>query len=205
MGSGQLMVQQLHLATSHNDAPHVSLMKYTYLPSTPFSNTPTIIMTTPPSSRKTLNLEANPKVSLLVHDWISHRPPTLSSSPGQSTSPERSSLANLLLGLNSASISRISVSLNGTAQFLDQGSEEESWCKAKHKESNAFGEDTQPDPFGMAGVDANAGSYIEGQEMRVVLVKIKDGRISDWQESVKDFTVDESSVAGHAAGLVNGI
>lgn len=178
-------------------------MKYTYLPSTPFSNGPTIIMTTPPSSRKTLNLEANPKVSLLVHDWVSHRPPTLSSSPDQARSPERSSLANLLLGLNSASISRISVSLNGTAQFLEPGSEEEAWCKTKHRESNAFNnEDVAPDPFGAVGADAQgAGSYIEGQEMRVVVVKIRDGRISDWQESVKDFSVEADS----GGRLVNGI
>jgi hypothetical protein len=193
---------QLHLATSHNDTPHVSLMKYTYLPSTPFSAGPTIIMTTPPSSRKTLNLEANPKVSLLVHDWVSHRPPTLSSSPDQSRSPERSSLANLLLGLNSASMSRISVSLNGTAQFLAPGSDEEAWCKTKHKESNAFNADAQPDPFGGPVGDAGAGSYIEGQEMRVVVVKIRDGRISDWQESVKDFSVHEGT---GGARLVNGL
>jgi len=190
----------LHLATSQNDCPHVSLMKYTYLPSTPFSNTPTIIMTTPLTSRKTLNLEANPRVSLLVHDWVSHRPPTLSSSPGANTSPERSSLANLLLGLNTASISRISISLNGTAQFLEAGSEEESWCKTKHKENNAFGEDGQTDPFGMmlgGGLTAaeGAGSYIEGEEVRVVLVKIKDGRISDWQESLQDFTVEDNAAA----------
>ena len=197
------MTPQLHLATSHNDTPHVSLMKYTYLPSTPFNSGPTIIMTTPTSSRKTLNLEANPKVSLLVHDWVSHRPPTLSSSPDQARSPERSSLANLLLGLNSASISRISVSLNGTAQFLAPGSDEEAWCKTKHKESNAFNEDAPPDPFGGAGPGEGAGSWIEGQEMRIVVVKIKDGRISDWQESVKDFSVEGGGQS--TEGLVNGI
>jgi hypothetical protein len=197
-----LIYMKLHLATSQNDTPHVSLMKYTYLPSTPFSNAPTIIMTTPPSSRKTLNLEANPRVSLLVHDWVSHRPPTLSSSPGTSTSPERSSLASLLLGLNSAAMSRISVSLNGVAQFLAPGSDEEAWCRAKHKESNAFGEDVQPDLLGVGSTDG--GAYIEGQEMRVVVVRIEDGRISDYQETVKDFTVIEST-RGQAVGLVNGV
>jgi hypothetical protein len=95
--------------------------------------------------------------------------------------------------------------LNGTAHFLEPGSEAESWCKTKHIESNAFGEEAQPDPFGVAGADAGAGSYIEGQEMRVVVVEIKDGRISDWQETVKDFTVEEDSRAGHTANLVNGI
>src|ERR1700730_10422602 len=67
---------QLHLATCTNLQPHASLMNYTYLPTTPFSPHPTIIMTTNPSSRKTHNLISNPNVSLLVHDWVSPRPPT---------------------------------------------------------------------------------------------------------------------------------
>jgi len=168
-------------------------MKYTYLPSTPFSPSPTIIMTTPPSSQKTLNLEANPRVSILVHDWVSHRPPTLSSSPGANiTSPtdqHRSSLASLLLGLNTASLSRISVSLNGAAHFLEPGSEEETWCKTQHREHNTFDETSEAGPFGAGAEDGNAGSYIEGEQVRVVVVKIKGGRISDWKETVKDFVV----------------
>jgi hypothetical protein len=206
-------VLQLHLATSQNDTPHVSLMKYTYLPSTPFSPLPTIIMTTPPSSQKTLNLQSNPKVSLLVHDWISHRPPTLSSSPNTAvaapptaTSEHRSSLANLLLGLNTASLSRISVSLNGSAKFLEAGSEEESWCKSKHRENNTFGEaggDVNPLITGDVA-DGDAGSYIEGEEVKVVLVQIKDGRISDWKESVTDFVLEEAPRGG-GGGMVNGI
>jgi hypothetical protein len=56
---------QLHLATCANNVPHISLMNYTYLPTTPYSPHPTIIMTTPPSSQKTHNLESNPLVSLL--------------------------------------------------------------------------------------------------------------------------------------------
>ena len=46
-------------------------MNYTYLPSSPYSNYPVIIMTTNPASRKTINLVANPNVSLLVHDCTS--------------------------------------------------------------------------------------------------------------------------------------
>lgn len=48
--------------------PNVSLMNYTYLPSSPYSDSPVIIMTTNPASRKTTNIVANPNVSLLVHD-----------------------------------------------------------------------------------------------------------------------------------------
>lgn len=43
-------------------------MNYTYLPSSPYSSAPVIIMTTNPSSRKTTNITTNPNVSLLVHD-----------------------------------------------------------------------------------------------------------------------------------------
>lgn len=196
---------QLHLATSNNDFPHVSLMKYTYLPSTPFSSTPTIIMTTPPSSQKTLNLEANPRASILVHDWVSHRPPTLSSSPGAGvTSPtdqHRSSLASLLLGLNTAALGRISVSLNGTAQFLEPGTEEEAWCKTQHREHNRFGEASEEGLLGAGAEDEGAGSYISGEEVRTIVVKIKGGRISDSNEMVKDFVLqDDQSSRGIPVG-----
>lgn len=43
-------------------------MNYTYLPSSPYSASPVIIMTSNPSSRKTANITTNPNVSLLVHD-----------------------------------------------------------------------------------------------------------------------------------------
>lgn len=49
-------------------------MNYTYLAATPWTSQPTIVMTTPPGSRKTRNLVRNPRVSLLVHDWVAHRP-----------------------------------------------------------------------------------------------------------------------------------
>jgi hypothetical protein len=187
-------------------------MSYTYLPSTPFSPGPTIIMTTPPSSRKTAYLLSNPKVSLLVHDWVSARPPTLTSAgPGDaqlSSSPEgqgraATGLASLLYGINSAALSRISVSINGTASVLAQGSEEEAWCKSRHRENNTFGEAVDAgDVVGRDGDSGGAGWYIEGREVRVVVVKLKDGRISDWKGMVKDWSLE-----GEAGGVavVNGL
>ena len=115
------------------------------------------------------------------------------------------------MGLNVANISRISVSLNGEAKFLDPGSEEEEWCKKTHRESNAFNanESAWPEPFGVAGGgsgDGQAGSYIEGGDVRVVVVKIRSGRISDWQEAVTDFEVGEGASSGTSeAPLVNGV
>merc|ERR1712000_37119 len=57
----------LHLATCSDNTPHVSLMNYTYLPSSPYNAYPVIVMTTNPSSRKTTSIRSNPTVSLLVH------------------------------------------------------------------------------------------------------------------------------------------
>lgn len=214
-------------------------MNYTYLPSTPFRSHPTIILTTPPpaSSKKTANLAANPAVSLLVHDWVSHRPPTLSSSPElqpaaadatadgssairvRSTSPSRraaggsNSLASLLLGMNTAALSRISVTLNGEACLLAEGSEEATWCKARHRENNTFecgntigngifGGNAAEGGGGSDGDgDGGAGCYIEGEDVRVVLVRIKDGRIADWKGRVEDWVVD----GGGGGALVNGV
>jgi hypothetical protein len=210
---------QLHLATCSDNVPHVSLMNYTYLPTTPYSSTPIIIMTTPPKSRKTLNLESNPLVSLLVHDWVSHRPPTLSQ-PGRSPSPARpaprsGSLAELLLGMNTASLSRISTTINGVAETVPAGSEQESWYKAQHLANNTFssnGEETHSNLpsggglWGGGGLNADrtasgeAGEgdggtkcYVEGKEVRVVIVRIQDGRIADWEGQVRDWSLIQSS------------
>jgi hypothetical protein len=165
-------------------------------------------MTTPPSSRKTSFLAANPKVSILVHDWVSNRPPTLSATSPEallSTSPEgrSSGLASLLYNLNSASLSRISVSINGTARLVTEGSEEESWYKALHKENNTFGDTVDnSDVFGEG--EGGAGCYIEGQEVRVVVVNIKDGRISDFKGLVKDWSLESPHPVGVSVPLTNG-
>jgi hypothetical protein len=190
-------------------------MNYTYLPSTPYSPTPIIIMTTPPTSRKTLNLESNPLVSLLVHDWISHRPPTLSQ-PGRSPSPTRpaprsGSLAELLLGMNTASLSRISTTINGTAELVQSRSEQESWYKAQHLANNTFGRSEEGEysnsPAGgglwreenlrtsatnegdIGEGDGGTKCYVEDDEVRVVVVRITGGRIADWRGQTRDWTV----------------
>ncbi|KAF2105210.1 hypothetical protein BDV96DRAFT_592893 [Lophiotrema nucula] len=218
----------LHLATCAHNTPHISLMNYTYLPSSPYAAAPTIVMTTPPASRKTRNLVANPRVSLLVHDWVSHRPPTLAQPRARSPSPSppaarrpgprAGSLAELLLGMNTASLSRISTTINGDAQIVAHGSEQESWYKAQHLANNTFGpaeeeEDSYASspvggglwgPLG-GGDDTREGDggkcYVAGDEVRVVVVTITDGRIADWQGQVRDWALG----AGGASGLVNGV
>ncbi|KAI4162740.1 MAG: hypothetical protein LQ342_003627 [Letrouitia transgressa] len=208
----------LHLATCDALYPHVSLMNYTYLSSTPFDPSPVIIMTTNPSSKKTLNLLSNPRVSLLVHDWVTHRPPTRIPDPTREGSPPpqatRSSLASLLLNINTSALSSISATINGTARMVEQGSEEESWCKERHLENNTFGDQAREERgiFGTAlsapsEGDGGASCFIEGEEVRVVVVSVKEGRIADWKGGVKDWSIASSDGEGPRGRhqLVNGV
>ncbi|TVY33703.1 Pyridoxamine 5'-phosphate oxidase-like protein, partial [Lachnellula subtilissima] len=194
----------LHLATCTALHPHVSLMNYTYLPagSSPYTSSPTIIMTTNPASKKSTNLVRNPHVSLLVHDWVSHRPPTTSRSGNGSGSPDRgvgvgrgergaSSLAALLAGLNTSELSSISVTIYGEARLVDEGTEEEGFYRQRHLENNTFGdgegrwEERERDrDRDVEGCDGGRESFIEGEGVRVVAVRITDGRVSDWKGAV---------------------
>jgi hypothetical protein len=192
-------------------------MNYTYLTSTPHSPYPTIIMTTNPSSKKTSNLVSNPNVSLLVHDWVSHRPPvtapsTATNNYAREASPEargsvgRSSLASLLANLNTSALSSISATINGVARLVEQGTEEEKFLREKHLENNTFGESEGGEALGWGergadeSGDGGRGCFIEGEEVRVVVVRITDGRVADWKGAVRDWTLSAES-----DGMVNGI
>lgn len=168
-------------------------------------------MTTNPQSLKTQNLLHNPHVSLLVHDWVSHRPPTTAGIAGaRSGSPPaaatRSSLASLLLNLNTSALSSISTTITGKAVFLDQGSLEEKWCKDVHLANNTFGDQAREEAGLFGGQPPNAGAlegggngnsscYIEGEEVRVVVVRVKEGRIADWKGGVRDWVVVDEDEA----------
>lgn len=213
-------VRQLHLATCTNNIPSVALMNYTYLPSTPYSSSPTIIMTTNPTSKKTHNLISNPNVSLLVHDWVSHRPPTArresDAAPSGSPPPDasRSSLAALLLNLNTSALSSISATINGQARIVERGTEEEKYLRDRHLENNTFadGEDANGSARMVGGRntglaengDGGRGCFIEGEEVRVVVVKISDGRVADWKGAVRDWVLREDA-HGSGVNLTNGI
>jgi hypothetical protein len=200
---------QLHLATCTDLFPHVSLMNYTYLPSSPYSASPTIIMTTNPSSKKTLNLISNPHVSLLVHDWVSHRPPTTTRRGSRTGSPppeaSRSSLATLLLNLNTSALSSISATINGDARLVDRGTEEERYYRDLHLDNNTF-DGGEGERSTWEESDGGRGTFIEGEEVRVVVVKIRDGRVADWKGAVRDWTL-EGQEGGRENGerLVNGV
>lgn len=224
---------QLHLATCTNNVPTVSLMNYTYLPPstspfTPNHHAPLIIMTTNPASKKMANLLSNPHVSLLVHDWVSHRPPTtsarrMSSNSTSSPPPQpRSSLASLLLNLNTSAMSSISATINGAARLVAPGSDEERWLRQAHLENNTFEEGGGEgggrgafNPFGQiasaAGGTAEDGGrecFVAGEEVRVIVVDVRDVRISDWKGNVKDWVLvgpGEEAGREQAALVVNGM
>lgn len=173
-------------------------MNYTYLASTPFTPYPIIVMTTNPSSRKTHNLISNPNVSLLVHDWVSHRPPTTATA--RPTENSHSSLATLLANLNTSALSSISATINGAARLVDHGTEEERYLREKHLENNTFGNKDNGTGAGLGDVadgDGGRGCFIEGEEVRVVVVRIRDGRVADWKGMIRDWALSEE-------GMVNG-
>ncbi|KAG6007354.1 hypothetical protein E4U21_006058 [Claviceps maximensis] len=191
----------LHLATCTDNVPNVSLMNYTYLASSPYSSVPVIVMTTNPQSRKTANIIGNHNVSLLVHDWVSHRPPTSGRRmSGGSPGPEqRSSLASLLLNLNSTAVSSISATIGGEARLAPPGTEEEKYFTEQHLANNTFEEgESVFRPDSNSETCARNGHFVDGEEVRVIIVAIKDVRISDWKGTVRDWALVPE------ADLVNG-
>ncbi|KAK6859466.1 hypothetical protein PG995_003102 [Apiospora arundinis] len=205
----------LHLGTCTNNQPHVSLMNYTYLPSSPYSTEPTIIMTSNPSSKKANNLVENPNVSLLVHDWVSHRPPTQGRRPsGGSPGPEhRSSLASLLQDMNASALSSTSATMNGVATLVPRGSDEEKYYRTEHLENNTFDSSAEgggapvfnreADPSRTSREDGGS-VFLAGEEVRVIVVKIRDVRTSDWKGWCGTMCWFQQQGAAHGAG-VNGV
>jgi hypothetical protein len=115
--------------------------------------------------------------------------------------------------MNTASLSRISTTINGVAEIVPAGSEQESWYRAQHLANNTFGP-TDEDVYSSSPVggglwggggltrtniqedetregDGGTRCYVEGDEVKVVVVKIKDGRIADWKGQVRDWTLGE--------------
>ena len=122
--------------------------------------------------------------------------------------------------MNTASLSRISATINGPAAIIPSGSDEEAWYKAQHLANNTFGpsEDSySSSPVGglwgggglerqrqdedMVEGDGGTKCYVEGEEVRVVVVRITDGRVADWKGEVRNWVV------GHVggSGLSNGV
>lgn len=150
------------------------------------------------------------------HIGVSHRPPTQGRRPsGGSPGPEhRSSLATLLANLNTSAVSSISATINGTAQLVSRGSDEERFYRDQHLENNTFVDSDQPfqrQPENGDGGDGDRRErFVAGEDVRVILVHIRDIRTSDWKGGVRDWVLvttaaEGESGAGNEAPAVNGI
>ncbi|KAJ4298785.1 hypothetical protein N0V88_003818 [Collariella sp. IMI 366227] len=190
----------LHLATCLDNVPHVSLMNFSYLESSPYSRSPVIIMTTNPASKKMNNLVSNPNVSLLGSPTAQPHPRRLSADGAASRSPNRephSSLAALLFNLNTSAMSSISATINGSARLVEGGSEEEAYYRKVHLENNTFDAAVETGQTGAGGAAAadwaenSAGSrFAAGEEVRVIVVGVRDVRIADWKGNVRDWVIE---------------
>lgn len=114
----------------------------------------------------------------------------------------------MLMNMNTSALSRISATINGEAQIVEHGSEEEKWCKEMHLQNNTFehsdggeADMLSTSPGQQPSGDGGRGCYIEGEAVRVVVVTIKDGRISDWKGGVQDWAIQPSD----GSSMVNGV
>jgi len=130
------------------------------------------------------------------------------------------------MGMNTSAMGSISATINGTAHVLEKGSEEEGWCKAMHLANNTFDGESeggaQRDTGNAAqsqavrsllGEESSGGPgsgsrdpYIEDEDVRVVVVRIREGRISDWKGGVSDWVLEQPGehAGGAQQGMVNG-
>jgi len=119
----------LHLATSKDDVPSVSLMSFSYVEPTD-SRPATIILSSPPGTQKVSNIKANPKVSVLIHDWTSQRHASDAAARGHAVG----NLSQYLEKINQSQLGQTSVTLYGHAR-IPMGEEAE-YFRAKHLEAN---------------------------------------------------------------------
>ena len=166
----------MHLATCSKDCtPNVSLMNYTYIPPHKAfhekgSNNHFVVFATSKRSQKYENIAVNPKVSLLIHDWVTAKKLSLRKTsvsntpvPGSNESEEHPSrLLNLLQELNQAELSQMSATLSGIATVIDPSSEESSYYQHELLITN-------PD----------ADCYIKGDDIVIIKVQVLNAKISD--------------------------
>lgn len=105
-----------HLATANpqTNQPNVSLMNYVYLDKLYLQdgldsnkiNNSHVLFSVNKSATNFENIKANPKVSILIHDWVTQ------------DNDDSSSLLQLLTNINQNELSTISATLNGEARLI---------------------------------------------------------------------------------------
>lgn len=155
----------LHLGTSYNDKPHVSLMNYTFYQK---DGTEYIIITTPKNSTKYENLKQNNQVSILVHDWISAK------SEDDETPKRRNSLLEFITNLNKAEISSVSVMIDGVAEIVPVEDSRHHFFKSLHLNNENI--DSQQ-------ID----NYVKTDMNELVLIKVGGCKITDTDGNVEQY------------------
>lgn len=162
----------LHLATCADNIPHVSLMNYTFIEPQNDNTSERcqllqtaqnlILVATPKNTKKYENLSKNGKVSVLLHDWVTH-----SSSQGN-----EHSVLRLLQSINQSEVGELSVTLDGhvVKSLDDVKSDEYQFFKDLHLKKN-------PD----------AKAFVEGDNTAFILIQIDESKVSDSQNNVENF------------------
>lgn len=70
--------------------------------------------------------------------------------------------------------------------MVESGTEEEKFLREAHLRNNTFGEGEEGEGRTQ---DGGRGCFIEGEEVRVVVVRITDGRVADWKGAVRDWSL----------------
>ncbi|OBA19534.1 hypothetical protein METBIDRAFT_79545 [Metschnikowia bicuspidata var. bicuspidata NRRL YB-4993] len=152
----------VHLATCLDNSPHVSLMNYTYYSQ---GNNHYIIISTPINTTKYKNMTSNPRVSLLVHDWITSK---------LAETGRRNSLYELLTNINKAETNSVSVMLDGEAAVVAKSDLSYSLYKSLLL-NGGFKDDVQ------------AENYLTSDDNALVLITIKKCKVTDADNNVQQY------------------
>lgn len=101
---------------------------------------------------------------------------------------------------------------------MERGTEEEAYLWERHLENNTF-EDGEMEERGAGDSqdlhemrdearnsysDGGRGRFIESEEVRVVAVRIRDGRVADWRGEVRDWCLSGEENGTGEGILING-
>lgn len=159
----------VHLATSLNDVPHVSLMNYTYYKGPDHH---CIIISTPTATTKYENMVSNPRVSVLVHDWISVK--TEDKEVETPATGRRNSLYEMLANINKNELGRFSVMLVGEAEIVHQDSEKFPFYRSLHLNNSKIEQ-------------SQAKNYIEPDGNAIVVINIKSCKVTDTDNNIAEY------------------
>jgi hypothetical protein len=132
-------------------------------------------MTCSRKTKKFFHMSRNPNVSVLVHDW-STRVQAASSTD----------LTRMLSSLNAASLSKYSITLNGTAEVLE--GEHSEYFKERILESS---------------VGQEARCYMDGEDTAVIAVHFGSARISDKDNNVNKWKHQDAQATPGSAGTTS--